>query len=266
MIRSAARRLATLAKATTAGGTLVLYGALDTRPTIVPPFEIFARDLTIRGLALSALTRDDEKLAALKRFVGEGLAGGAFHPTIARTFPFDEIADAHRFMEARRAGRQGRHNVLIPTFTRKSPMTTQPLFTPYRLGDLMLPNRIIMAPLTRMRAGSQDHVPTALQAAYYAQRATAGLIVTEATAISPDGFGWADTPGLWTADQVRGWRLVTDAVHAAGGRIVAQLWHTGAMSHPDLRGGALPLSASDVDPEQKSVTARAVCPPLRHVR
>ena len=91
---------ATLAKATAAGGTLVLYGALDTRPTVVPPFDIFARDLTVRGLALTALTRDDAKLTALKQFVGEGLTGGAFHPTIARTFPFDQIADAHRFMEA----------------------------------------------------------------------------------------------------------------------------------------------------------------------
>src|SRR5713101_546035 len=103
-------------------------------------------------------------------------------------------------------------------------MSVQPLFTPVRVGDLDLPNRIVMALLTRMRAGPIDHVPTA---EYYAQRASAGLIVAEATAISPDGFGYADTPGLWSADQVRGWRLVTDAVHAAGGRIVAQLWHTG---------------------------------------
>ena len=77
-------------------------------------------------------------------------------------------------------------------------MSVQPLFTPLRMGDLDLPNRIVMAPLTRMRAGSMDHVPTALQAEYYAQRASAGLIVAEATAISPDGFGYADTPGLWT--------------------------------------------------------------------
>ena len=89
-------------------------------------------------------------------------------------------------------------------------MSVQPLFTPLRMGDLDLPNRIVMAPLTRMRAGSMDHVPTALQAEYYAQRASAGLIVAEATAISADGFGYADTPGLWSADQVRGWRLVTD--------------------------------------------------------
>src|ERR1700747_3230193 len=113
-------------------------------------------------------------------------------------------------------------------------MSTQTMFTPYRMGDLDLPNRIVMAPLTRMRAGADDHVPTTLQAEYYAQRATAGLIVTEGVAISPDGFGWADTPGLWTEEQVRGWRRVTNAVHAAGGRIITQLWHTGAISHPDL--------------------------------
>jgi N-ethylmaleimide reductase len=139
-------------------------------------------------------------------------------------------------------------------------MSKQPLFTPHRLGDLDLPNRVVMAPLTRMRARSADHVPTVLQAEYYAQRAAAGLIVTEATAISPDGFGWADTPGLWTQEQVRGWRRVTDAVHAAGGRIVSQLWHMGAMSHPDLRGGSAPLSASDVDPQQQSVTAAGRVP------
>ncbi|HEX4740382.1 MAG TPA: alkene reductase [Caulobacteraceae bacterium] len=139
-------------------------------------------------------------------------------------------------------------------------MSNQPLFTPHRMGDLDLPNRIVMAPLTRMRARSHDHVPTALQAEYYAQRAAAGLIVTEATAISPDGFGWADTPGLWAQEQIRGWRRVTDAVHAASGRIIAQLWHMGAMSHPDLRGGAAPLSASDVNLEQWSVTAAGRVP------
>jgi NADPH:quinone reductase-like Zn-dependent oxidoreductase len=91
---------ATLAKATASGGTLVLYGVFDARPTVVPPFDILARDLTVRGLALTAFTRDDAKLAALKQFIGEGLADGAFHPTVARTFPFEQIADAHRFMEA----------------------------------------------------------------------------------------------------------------------------------------------------------------------
>jgi N-ethylmaleimide reductase len=139
-------------------------------------------------------------------------------------------------------------------------MPAQPLFRPYGMGQLELPNRIVMAPLTRMRARSRDLVPTAEIAQYYAQRAAAGLIVTEATAISSEGFGWADTPGLWTLEQVRGWRRVTDAVHAAGGRIIAQLWHMGAMSHPDLLDGALPLSASDVDPQQRSVTAEGRVP------
>ena len=133
-------------------------------------------------------------------------------------------------------------------------MATQPLFTTHRMGSLDLPNRVVMAPLTRTRARPDDHIPTALQAEYYAQRASAGLIIAEATAISPDGFGWAGTPGLWSAEQVRGWRRVTDAVHAAGGRIVAQLWHTGAIAHPDVRGGAPPLSASDVNLLFESVT------------
>jgi N-ethylmaleimide reductase len=133
-------------------------------------------------------------------------------------------------------------------------MSTQPLFKPYRMGNLDLLNRIVMAPLTRMRAQSRDHVPTTLQAEYYAQRASAGLIVTEATAISLQGFGWADTPGLWTIEQVRGWRRVTSAVHKSGGRIIAQLWHTGAISHPDLQNGAKPVSASNIDPGQVSVT------------
>jgi N-ethylmaleimide reductase len=135
-----------------------------------------------------------------------------------------------------------------------APICPSSRFSPVRMGDLDLRNRIVMAPLTRMRAGPIDHVPTALQVEYYAQRASAGLIVAEATAISPDGFGWADTPGLWSAEQVRGWRRVTNAVHAAGGRIIAQLWHTGAIAHPDLRGGTQPLSASDVNLLQESVT------------
>ncbi|MFZ0589725.1 MAG: alkene reductase [Bryobacteraceae bacterium] len=136
----------------------------------------------------------------------------------------------------------------------RSPELSQPLLTPYQMGDLHLPNRVIMAPLTRMRANPDDHVPTILQAEYYAQRASAGLIIAEATAISPEGFGWADTPGLWSEEQIRGWSRVTDAVHAAGGRIIAQLWHTGAMSHPELRNGLQPVSASDVNPLQVSVT------------
>jgi N-ethylmaleimide reductase len=122
------------------------------------------------------------------------------------------------------------------------------------MGKLEMRNRIVMAPLTRMRAANPGHVPSELHVEYYAQRASAGLIIGECTEISPDGYGWADTPGLWSAEQVRGWRAVTEAVHQKGGLMYAQLWHTGAMSHPDFFDGALPMSASDVNPEQESVT------------
>jgi N-ethylmaleimide reductase len=130
----------------------------------------------------------------------------------------------------------------------------QPLFTPVRMGQLELQNRIVMAPLTRMRADNREHAPTELHADYYAQRASAGLIIGECTEISPEAYGWADTPGLWSAEQVRGWRDVTDAVHKKGGLMYAQLWHTGAMSHPEFFDGSLPISASEVNPEQESVT------------
>ena len=107
------------------------------------------------------------------------------------------------------------------------------LFDPLELGSIELANRIAMAPLTRARAG-REATPNALMAAYYAQRASAGLIISEATGISREGLGWPNAPGLWNAKQVEGWKLVTDAVHHAGGRIVAQLWHMGRLVHPDL--------------------------------
>jgi len=116
------------------------------------------------------------------------------------------------------------------------------LFNPLQLGALELPNRIIMAPLTRARAG-REGVPNDLMARYYAQRASAGLIISEATGITREGLGWPNAPGLWTQAQVEGWKIVTGAVHAAGGRIVAQLWHMGRLVHPDL-GGGQPLSSS----------------------
>jgi N-ethylmaleimide reductase len=119
-------------------------------------------------------------------------------------------------------------------------MTT--LFDPLQLGAIELPNRIAMAPLTRARAGLCG-TPNALMATYYAQRASAGLIISEATGISREGLGWPDAPGLWNDEQVEGWKLVTDAVHSAGGRIVAQLWHMGRLVHPSLGGGE-PVSAS----------------------
>jgi 2,4-dienoyl-CoA reductase-like NADH-dependent reductase (Old Yellow Enzyme family) len=116
------------------------------------------------------------------------------------------------------------------------------LFDPLELGALELPNRIVMAPLTRARSCC-DAVPTALMAEYYAQRASAGLIISEATGISREGLGWPNAPGLWNDEQVAGWKLVTTAVHDAGGRIVAQLWHMGRLVHPSL-GGGQPVSSS----------------------
>jgi N-ethylmaleimide reductase len=116
-------------------------------------------------------------------------------------------------------------------------MTVPKLFTPTRIGDLELPNRIVMAPLTRNRARADGDVPHALNAEYYAQRATAGLLISEGTQISPEGKGYALTPGIHSPEQVAGWRLVTDAVHKAGGRIAAQLWHVGRISHAVLQPG-----------------------------
>lgn len=117
------------------------------------------------------------------------------------------------------------------------------LFDPIRLGAIHAPNRILMAPLTRGRA-TRAHVPTALMAEYYRQRASAGLIISEATGISQQGLGWPSAPGLWSAEQAAAWAPIVAAVHEAGGRIVAQLWHMGRLVHPDFLGGAPPVSAS----------------------
>src|SRR5258708_22413357 len=119
------------------------------------------------------------------------------------------------------------------------------LFDPIQAGDLKLPNRIIMAPLTRSRAGSA-RIANHLMAKYYSQRASAGLIISEATVVSPMGIGYADTPGIWSAEQVEGWRLTTRAVHEAGGRIFLQLWHVGRVSDPSFLHGALPVAPSAV--------------------
>lgn len=121
------------------------------------------------------------------------------------------------------------------------------LFDPLQLGELTLPNRIVMAPLTRCRA-DEGRVPNALMAEYYQQRASAGLILTEATSVSAMGVGYPDTPGIWSAAQIAGWRLVTEAVHAAGGRILLQLWHVGRISAPLYLNGATPVAPSAVRP------------------
>src|SRR5690606_12453404 len=123
------------------------------------------------------------------------------------------------------------------------------LFTPIRIGDLELPNRIIMAPLTRSRAVGGGRVPNALMAQYYEQRASAGLILSEATAVMPQGVGYADTPGIWSDEQVEGWKLVTNAVHAKGGKIFLQLWHVGRISDPVFLDGDLPVAPSAIQPK-----------------
>jgi N-ethylmaleimide reductase len=127
-------------------------------------------------------------------------------------------------------------------------LNTPNLFNPVRLGALEAPNRIVMAPLTRMRAGP-GRVPTPLMVEYYAQRAAAGLIITEATAISRQGAGYPNSPGIYTDEQVAGWRRITEAVHRAGGRIFLQLWHMGRISHPSFQpDGGLPVAPSAIAP------------------
>lgn len=140
------------------------------------------------------------------------------------------------------------------------------LFDPLHLGALNLPNRIFLAPLTRARAG-QQRLPNALMAEYYRQRSSAGLILSEATSVTPMGVGYANTPGIWSNEQVAGWKLVTQAVHEAGGRIFLQLWHVGRVSDPLFLDGALPVAPSAiapaghvslVRPEKPFVTPRAL--------
>ena len=150
------------------------------------------------------------------------------------------------------------------------PAVTSSLFEPLSVGAVTLSNRVLMAPLTRMRATPGVDVPNALMAEYYRQRAGAGLIVTEGTQISPIGKGYMDTPGIYSDQQVEGWHLVTDAVHEQGGRIAAQLWHVGRVSHESFHDGALPVSASAL-PYQNRATIkgpdgrplRADCPTPR---
>lgn len=140
------------------------------------------------------------------------------------------------------------------------------LLSPYTLGDLHLKNRMVMAPMTRSRALG-GNVPNPLAETYYVQRASAGLIVTEASQVSPQGQGYIRTPGIYSNEQIEGWKRITRAVHKAGGKIFLQLWHVGRISHPDFHGGALPVSASAIAAEgevftehgpKKMVTPRAL--------
>lgn len=134
-------------------------------------------------------------------------------------------------------------------------MANDNLFQPYQLGDLTLRNRIVMAPLTRNRATHGTDAPSALNAEYYRQRASAGLIISEATQISQQGQGYAWTPGIYTSEQVEGWRTVTKAVHEAGGRIFLQLWHVGRISHTSLQpDNGAPVAPSAIPAQAKTFT------------
>src|SRR3954463_2627420 len=125
---------------------------------------------------------------------------------------------------------------------RKKMNTSSKLFEPYKLGPITLPNRLVMAPLTRNRAVA-GFVPSPLAVEYYGQRASAGLLITEASQISQQGQGYQDTPGIFSKEQVAGWRKVTDSVHQRGGRIFIQLWHVGRVSHTSLQpGGGKPVA------------------------
>jgi N-ethylmaleimide reductase len=130
-----------------------------------------------------------------------------------------------------------------------------PLFQPFTLGDLTLPNRIVMAPLTRNRATPGTDAANALTAAYYRQRASAGLIISEGTQVSPQGQGYLQTPGLYSPAQIAGWKSVTDTVHAAGGRMFAQIWHVGRVSHESLLNGGTPVAPSAIPAKSKTYTA-----------
>ncbi len=134
------------------------------------------------------------------------------------------------------------------------------LFDPITVGALTLKNRVVMAPLTRSRAVGGKRVPNALMAEYYAQRSTAGLIISEATSVMPEGVGYENTPGIWSDEQVEGWKLVTEAVHAKGGKIVLQLWHVGRISDPSLLDGQAPVAPSAIPAKGNVSLLRPVRP------
>ena len=123
------------------------------------------------------------------------------------------------------------------------------LFERLKIGDLEVPNRMVMAPLTRNRSSGEGRVPNALMREYYVQRASAGLIISEATSVAPAGVGYPHTPGVWSEEQIEGWRKVVEGVHGAGGRIFLQIWHVGRISDPIYHGGALPVAPSAIAPK-----------------
>src|SRR5664279_2138701 len=121
------------------------------------------------------------------------------------------------------------------------------LLDPIQIGDIILPNRVIMSPLTRLR-GTPEHIPTELMIEYYTQRATAGLIISEGIPVVPQGVGYANVPGIWSPQQTEAWKPVTESVHRAGGRIFAQIWHVGRISDPRFLEGEIPVAPSAIRP------------------
>jgi N-ethylmaleimide reductase len=132
--------------------------------------------------------------------------------------------------------------------------TQQPLLQEFQLADLKLSNRLVMAPMTRCRADNKGNIPNDIMAKYYAQRASAGLIISEGSQVSEQAVGYINTPGIHTDKQTQGWKKITKAVHEKNGKIFLQLWHVGRISHPDFHNGELPVSASAINPESKAYT------------
>src|SRR5262245_24997351 len=161
---------------------------------------------------------------------------------------------------SRRPDEHGRSATKVGRMAQSQSHAGPDLFAPIEVGPLHVKNRVVMAPLTRSRA-AKGNIPTALNALYYAQRASAGLIISEATQISPEGQGYIATPGIHSNEQICGWSLVTKAVHAAGGHMMAQLWHVGRISHPSFQpGGGLPVAPSAIRPEAKAFTEKGFEP------
>ena len=140
------------------------------------------------------------------------------------------------------------------------------LFSPLQVGALTLPNRFVLAPLTRTRAG-MEHLPNDLMAEYYAQRASGGLLITECTMVTEGTSAFVAEPGVYSAEQIAGWKKTTDAVHAKGGRIFMQIWHAGRAAHPGINGGARTVSSSALAIEgERSTPLKAKCPTWRPTR
>lgn len=195
------------------------------------------------------ITRAAGRTEAIRTGIGQD----PFHPDIDSSHPASYRA-LHHFSLL--SGQDKLRAFLLTTLLLPREIMTTTLFDPFDLSGLQLANRIVMAPLTRNR--SPGAIPQPIAVTYYAQRASAGLIITEGTAISPQGQGYADVPGLYTEEALEGWRAVTQAVHAKGGKIVVQLWHVGRVSHDSLQpNGQPPVAPSAIQAQSKTYLINA---------